>query len=391
MDLLKNFLKKARKIHGDKYDYSKVEYKTCKEKVCIICPEHGEFWQTPDNHINAKQGCPVCGKNKASKNETLTNEQFIKKAKKVHGNKYDYSKTKYINSREKVCIICPEHGEFWQLPGNHLRGGDCYKCGKKTMANTQKKENDSFVEEANNIHGDKYDYSKVEYINAHTKVCIICPEHGEFWQTPHSHLRGRGCPKCAGKGYTNDEIIDSFKKVHGNKYDYSKVEYKKQKSKVCIICPEHGEFWQTPDKHLRGQGCPSCSESKLEREIEDELLKRDIQFIRKMHLTWLGKQHLDFYLPDYGVAIECQGEQHFYPVDFAGKGKEWARQKYESIKKMDIKKHELCKENLKEIYYFAKIKRKKFLGEPIYNECEEIINEIIRKGNIYIKIVFKNE
>ena len=116
-----------------------------------------------------------------------------------------------------------------------------------------------FIKNAKNVHGDKYDYSKVEYVNAHTKVCIICLEHGEFWQTPSNHLSGKGCILCANvKKITTEEFIKRAKEVHGNKYDYSKVEYINNKIKVCIICPIHGEFWQMPINHLLGRGCKVC-------------------------------------------------------------------------------------------------------------------------------------
>ena len=111
----------------------------------------------------------------------MNTKEFIEKAKRIHGDKYDYSKVKYVNNRTKVCIICPEHGEFWQRPTSHLKGCICYRCSQKAKAKKQKKSStNEFIEKAKKIHGDKYDYSKVEYINAKTKVCIICPEHGEF-------------------------------------------------------------------------------------------------------------------------------------------------------------------------------------------------------------------
>lgn len=125
----------------------------------------------------------------------LTTAEFIARAIAVHGDRYDYSKTIYVNNSTKVCIICPEHGEFWQLPGNHLKY-NCQKCAGNYL-----KSKADFVTKANKKHGfGRYDYSKVEYINAHTKVCITCPEHGEFWQTPDKHTNeGTACPKCSGK------------------------------------------------------------------------------------------------------------------------------------------------------------------------------------------------
>ena len=249
------FIEKAKKIHNNKYDYSKVEYVNVKTKVCIICPEHGEFWQTPDSHINGKSGCPKCGGT-----ERLTIENFAKKACEVHSNKYDYSKVEYVNNQTKVCIVCPEHGEFWQTPMKHLVGRGCPKCGKESRREKRRKSIEDFIKEANEIHRNKYDYSKVEYKSANEKVCIICPEHGEFWITPSKHITSkRGCPKCSGyERYTTESWIQKACDVHSNKYDYSKVEYKSANEKVCIICPEHGEFWQKASHHLNGVGCPLC-------------------------------------------------------------------------------------------------------------------------------------
>ena len=248
-----DFIKEARKVHCDKYDYSKVEYVNTKTPVCIICPIHGEVWQLPKVHLNGV-GCPKCfGRHK-------TTEEFIKEAKAVHGDKYDYSKVKYVNSKEKICVICPDHGEFWITPNNHLRGGGCRKCAIEKQRETFRLSTEEFIRRARAVHGDKYDYSKVEYIDSQTNVCIICPEHGEFWQNPSNHCNGYGCPKCAGKGIklTNEEFIAKAREVHGDKYDYSKVEYVNTKTPITIICPIHGEFKQTPRDHLKDHGCPRC-------------------------------------------------------------------------------------------------------------------------------------
>ncbi|HDV2027851.1 TPA: GIY-YIG nuclease family protein [Escherichia coli] len=178
------FIAEAKAVHGDKYDYSKVEYKGYKTKVKIICPIHGEFEQTPSDHINHGNRCPKC-----AGNAPLDTETFIARAKEVHGDKYDYSKTVYKGARDKVVIICPIHGEFKQKPSNHLSGYGCKGCKTKTA--------EEFITDARKIHGNKYDYSKVEYVNSHTNVIIVCPEHGEFKQKPSNHLAGKGCTECA--------------------------------------------------------------------------------------------------------------------------------------------------------------------------------------------------
>lgn len=274
-----------------------MEYKNCEEKVCIICPIHGEFWQTPDKHINSKHNCPKCAINKNSLKKRSNNDIFIEKAKEIHSNKYDYSKVHYINAHTKVCIVCPEHGEFWQTPENHLKGSGCPKCGKDKIKKIFSHTTEKFIEKAKEIHGDKYDYSKVKYNGNKVKVCIICPIHGEFLQTPNSHLNGNGCSKCAKcYHYTTEDFIDKAKQIHNNKYDYSKSIYNGIFKKICIVCPEHGEFWQTPKNHLKGSGCPKCAKSHLENEVELFLKNNKIEFECQKKFEWLGKQSLDFYL-----------------------------------------------------------------------------------------------
>lgn len=277
----------------------------------------------------------------------LTNEEFIERARNAHGDKYDYSKVDYKGNGIKVCIICPIHGEFWQTPRNHIKGSECPKCVGKYRYTTEE-----WIEEAKKVHGDKYDYSNVIYKGAFEKVCIICKKHGEFWQKANNHLNGDGCKKCYNtKRRMGLELFIIFSKnIHGDKYDYSKVEYVNSRTKVCIICPKHGEFWQTPHSHLNCRGCPVCKESNLEREIAKLLCKNKIKYERGFNDKWLGKQHLDFYLPTHNIAIECQGIQHFEPKSFGSHGDISLRFK------MDVKRDKLkiykCKENgVKLIHY----------------------------------------
>lgn len=187
--------------------------------------------------------------------------KFLEKAKVKFGDKYDYSKVDYIDSKSPIVIICPIHGEFEQTPSNHLRGKGCPKCGRKRDPNKLKED---FIRKANEIHHNKYDYSKVNYVNSQTKVEIICPEHGSFWQIPNQHILGRGCPICAGvKKSSTGEFIEKARKIHGNKYDYSKVKYVNCMAPVEIICPKHGSFWQVPNDHISHKcGCPKCYNEK---------------------------------------------------------------------------------------------------------------------------------
>lgn len=198
-----------------------------------------------------------------------------------------------------------------------------------------------FIEKARKVHGDKYDYSKVEYQNSDTRICIICPIHGEFYQVPYSHLSGSGCKRCAEKekhmAFTknNKHFIEKSQKVHGNKYDYSKVEYINRNEKVRIICPIHGEFWQRPANHYEGKGCPKCNASKLEKEVETLLASNKIEYETQKKFKWLGRLSLDFFLPKYNIAIECQGGQHYKPVNFFGGIKKFIKQKERDKRKLE--------------------------------------------------------
>lgn len=193
-------------------------------------------------------------------------ELFIKKANATHNGFYCYDKVNYVDSQTKVCIICPEHGEFWQTPSAHIRGNKCPICANESRGRYKRMTLEEFVEKSNKVHNGKYIYKNTSYKNVKEKVLIICPEHGEFWQTPLAHLSGKGCPKCAHKGLNDEELVKEFRKVHGDKYDYSKTVLKKMNEKVIIICPEHGEFLQSPTKHLAGQGCPKCAADKVSKE-----------------------------------------------------------------------------------------------------------------------------
>ena len=379
IDRKERFIIKSKKIHGDKYDYSKVEYVNSHTKVCVICPEHGEFWITPNSHL-CGHGCSKC-----SSNKKITTEEFIERAKQIHGDRYDYSKVEYTNANTKVCIICPEHGEFWMIPSNHLRERGCPKCNSrkhlihnykiKTPMGIKKHTIESFIARAKEIHGDKYDYSKVEYKDNKTKVCIICPEHGEFWIRPDSFLCGQGCKKCGdsvrfeNRKIPQEDWIKSANLLHNGKYDYSKVKYINANTKVCIICPEHGEFWQKPSAHMQGQGCPVCNESALEREVITFLNKEGLEYEYRYHSEWLGNLELDFYLPKFNVAIECQGLQHFEPINHFGGIDRFVRQI-----ENDRIKLEKCNEKKIQLLYFSNLKKENMitslnkLKEKIYKK-----------------------
>ena len=308
----------------------------------------------------------------------LTTEEFKTQLLKEHPELELLSD--YNGNKNYITVRCVKHNHVFKTKPNWLHAGiGCQKCYDERRGATTRKTLDYFINESIKIHGNKYDYSKVKYVNSTTKVCIICPEHGEFWQTPNHHLRGQGCPKCSGRNKTTESVIKEFKKIHGNDYIYDKVEYVNNSTKVLIICPIHGEFWQTPDKHLQGEGCPVCKSSKLERKVRNFLLENKIEFIRQAKFDWLGKQSLDFYLPDYNLAIECQGEQHF--KEFTG-GFE-PKTNIDKRIRLDIMKKELCDENsIKMLYVMQKRWKTKSFQKKfnnIYNEKNVVLEKELDK------------
>lgn len=270
--LLAGFLKKARTLHGNRYDYSQVEYSNNKTKIKIVCTKHGVFEQRPSQHTQQKQGCPACGLEESATKRTLTTDKFVDEAKKIFSNNYDYTNTQIVTLMKQVSITCPTHGMFKILPKNHLKGIGCPSCQQivdiePTQVGKLYVFND-LITRSNYVHSNRYDYSKVIYTNMNKPVVIICKEHGEFEQTFSKHLyRERGCPACGGtKKMTTNQFIEKAKQVHKDKYDYSDSNYIDTESKVVIICQKHGKFEQTAKKHLSGQGCAKCRSYKYNRQ-----------------------------------------------------------------------------------------------------------------------------
>lgn len=210
----------------------------------------------------------------------VTTKMFVKKARDIHGDKYDYSNVTYVNAKSKVKIICPVHGMFEQTPDKHVNS----KCGCPMCANNQQCNTSDFIEKAQSVHGNEYDYSKVNYVNNKTNVIITCKLHGDFEQSPSNHLSGKGCPRCANNvRLSNQEFIMKAKQVHGNKYDYGRVNYLGNRVEVDIICKDHGIFKQKPYSHLAGNGCPRCGR------ILQQIHRDEVSIRKKAESTCLQK------------------------------------------------------------------------------------------------------
>jgi hypothetical protein len=387
------FIKRAQDKWGkDRYDYSLVDYKNCKEKVKIIYNKTGEvFEQTPSNHLNY---APENIKLSVRK----TTEEFINESIKIHGEKYLYDKVEYISNQKKVIIGCREHGYFEQTPLSHLNSKfGCKKCSDqyREMNHKPKYTTEEFIYESKLKWGDKYDYSLVDYINSRTKVKIIYDDivyeqtpisHLKYpperfmnqeiflikakrkWgdkydyslvnyistkrvikiiykdviyeQYPHNHLIY--APELRNK-LTKEEFIERSSILHNNKYNYDKVEYENDRKGVIIICPLHGEFKQTPNIHLRGSGCKKCSDSFGEKEIAKFLDKFYIKYEREYKFKECVNTYplrFDFYIPSARTCIEFDGIQHYQPVDYFG-----GVEAFERLKINDKIKEDYCEEN----------------------------------------------
>lgn len=337
-DVIDSFIE----THGSKYDYSKVKYTKSYEKVEIICPIHGSFWQNPTSHKKGL-GCPKCIVRKSKELGKLTTEIFIKRSMEKHGSKYSYSLSEYKRINEKIIITCPIHGEFLQTPNNHIQGAGCPKCSHLIMTQEE------WIKKVSEIHNNKYNYSKTKYVDSRTKVIITCPVHGDFEQLANSHMQGTGCEKCGiersaeKQTLTLNEWIEKANKIHFNKYDYSKVEYKSWNGFITIICSTHGEFEQRAGSHLQGFGCPNCQDSKGEIRVRNWLLKFKFDFTsqhRFDNCRNINPLPFDFYLPELNWCIEYDGEGHYMEVKLWG-GKE----NLSLVQKHDQIKTQYCKDN----------------------------------------------
>jgi len=435
--IAEKFIIRSKVIHKNKYSYDKVIYSNQNTKVIITCPEHGDFLQKPHSHLHG-QGCPRCAYIIKGKKLALTKEEFIKKATEIHNYKYDYSLVEYKNTKTYVRIICKIHGEFNQTPSDHLKGIGCAKCARIVNGINLRLVTSEFIKKARSIHGDKYDYSNVKYINNHTKVVINCPAHGEFEQIPNSHLKGRGCKSCGGKEqlttdqfiykainkhgniydysksiYINakeniiiickkhgnfeqkannhlngagcpkcilkfidtNEFIKRAKETHGDKYNYDKVNYINSKEKVTITCKLHGDFNQIPSDHIRGYNCSKCNYSKGEETISKILTKHKIEYIPQYKIPEAEYRYrYDFFLPKYRLLIEFHGEQHYRPIDWFGGEEAFKDLQFRDKIKKTLAK--LASYRLLEIKYTYLIK----LSEEVFEN--KLISSIVNKSSI---------
>ena len=314
------FLEKARKKHGYKYNYINLPNIVMQTDYIELEYENRLYKQRVVKHL--KGNCPE------KKTYNKDNSLFIETSKKIWGDKYDYSLTEYINARTKVKII-HDGIIYQQLPNSHLK----YPVEGYL-------DNDVFLQKAYKKWGNKYDYSLVNFKTANTKIKIIL-DGVIYEQTAHNHLKYG--PERLNKKKTNNQFIEESNRIHDFLFDYTKTIYKTDREKVKITCKLHGDFTQLPNSHLRGRGCPSCSESKGEKSIAKFLNKFKINFDRQKKFKDCKNIHelpFDFYIPSLRMIIEFDGKQHYEPMDFFG-----GEKAFERLKLNDKIKNDYCEDN----------------------------------------------
>jgi hypothetical protein len=355
------FINKSVIVHGNKYDYSLVNYRGSKIKVTIVCPNHGEFEQKPNNHL-MNHGCVKCRPKRVDRNVVL--DKFILK----HGNKYDYRESNIYNCKDKINIICPDHGSFKQLISVHYRSG-CPKCVK-----SYKLSSDKFIDKCNKVHNFKYNYDSTIFKTTGSKVNIICPNHGIFKQLASDHQNGRGCPKCSGNhNLHKEELLLIFDDLFESKYTYDLSNYKNGNSIIKALCTEHGSFDVRVVNHKKGSGCSKCSfcNSKGEDRISKILYDNNIKYNGQYRFDDClspkkAKMPFDFYIENLNICIEYDGIQHFE------KRFKMTDEDLISLQERDRIKDRYCEEN--NIYLIR-------IPYTDFDKIEEIIKEKIIKNN----------
>ena len=342
------YIEKCKSVWGDAYDFSKTVYTKATDKVVVTCRKHGDF-EIEARQLYRGHGCYLCGKENAASKRFATKDNFIEKASNIHKGKYDYSLVNYTRSNQKVKILCPKHGVFEQKPNDHLSGRGCPKCKREKLRNINLLTIGVFLERSVVMHGDRYDYSKVEYAGNKKPVTIICPLHGEFKQTPKDHMNGSGCPVCGkessafSRRIKKEEFVEKAISLHGLKYDYTDTDVSGGIfSYINIRCLKHGVFRQRMGYHLNGNGCRMCAaemtHSSGEMNMVEEIKKICHGFDKIVvgdRSVLNGNRELDVYIPEKKIAFEYDGV--YWHSEACGKSKDYHIKKTEDCAEKGIK------------------------------------------------------
>ena len=405
-----DYIDKFIKIYGDSYSFDKLNYIDLKSPGVITCKKHGDFELSQIRYAFDHTPCPLCDEENF---RIKRNETYLERLNEKYGNQYEWLTTDFGDYyADYVEFICKKHGNVKQTLSVLLNTEDedgyaCQKCKKERSNIRQSYTLEEAINKAKTIENCKYyDFKYVtEWLGVKHKYKFVCTKHGcEFEQTFDSLLNNQanGCKDCiverlkAQDNLGVEDFIKQARKVHGERFDYSKVEYVNYKTPVCIICDKHGEFWQTPGNHLNGCGCQKCRNSRLETKVRTILENNNIEYIQEKSLRDLtGKmfgdtpQRIDFFIPKHNICIECQGLQHFKPVKFNNKmPDELCIDNYNKCVPLDKFKYESLTEEKYNIVYFTKpeyiLKDETgwYNDKIVFFDVEELLNYILQNDSV---------
>ena len=391
----KNYIKECIERNGEYYNYELIpeEFKGT-DKIPLICPKHGVFYTIARNHKNLNSGCPVCGRIKANFKTRITLEEFKQRAKCVHKKDiYEIVDKSYVKVSDKVEVKCKICGNVFKIRGSDfLKGRGCPICHpfpKKYTVEEFKKKLKELMPNLEVVS---------EYNGSEEPIYVHCKIHNyKFKTTPKRLISGNNCQKCYDDRRSIVQrkdinvLLDELSKI--NDYEYPNIfeEYENNKSKITSVCKIHGEFKAAANKLLRGASCPKCEQSMFENYIEHILYDNNINFDYEKRFEWLkgiknGLSSLDFYLPNYNIAIECQGEQHFTKSLYIR-----SKYSFEDRVANDILKYNLCKEHGIPLIYILPKKMMKYSKLPIFKSiysCNVLIyEEVLKDPNILLNHV----
>lgn len=382
------FIAKMTKMYGDSYSFDKLNYVDWKSPGIITCKKHGDFELPQIRYAFDNIPCPTCYEENKKANR---NEEYLKRLNEKYGDKYKWITADFgYYNRDYVEFICPKHGLVKQKLVVLLKntededGYACPKCRKERQNIRQSYTLTEAINKAKTIENCKYyDFRYVtEWLGVKHKYKFACSKHGcEFEQSFDSLLNNQAnaCPQCYAEhmmgigSLTKYEFIEKATKVHGKKFDYSKVDYVNYNTPVCIICPKHGEFLQAPGDHLSGSGCPKCRNSRLEEKIRVALENNSVVYTQEKSVRKLTgeslKQRVDFYISDVKACIECQGIQHFAPTKFNVKmTNEETVELHKKVIANDLVKYESLTNAGYDVIYFTEKKFEKYCKEGWYSD-----------------------
>lgn len=350
---------KMAKEKRPEFLYDNTIYENKNTDVVVTCKKHGDFKINPKYFLYNNGWCPECYREYQKENGYKKIRPILEDAYKELN--YVFLWDTFKNAYSEMDVICPTHGLFHpNLRNMKFLHTICPDCAASLNGKNKRLSQDVFLERVEKIFANKnYDFSNAVYDGNDKEVEVVCPIHGVFKKTPHDLFNGSGCQKCAAKErglkirLSEEEYVERCKNVHiGKDYDYSECHYQTTNDDVVVICHkkdkygnEHGPFTQSALMHMQGQGCPKCQSSHLEQEIRSFCILNNFVYEEQKKFPWLGRQSLDFYLPDFNIAIECQGKQHFI--------NERRYKNLDKIRERDIRKRKLCKENNVILLYYT--------------------------------------